>query len=126
MKIRSFVALLCAFFLIVAGCVSVPLGFRPGPSGDFVHIHSGMRFPKTVGKFVRAATGMFDGAGYDIGVDYHLDEPARVVMTVYVYPSEGRTLTGEFDKVNDDIRTMHPDAVKIHNLTLNILRVAKQ
>jgi hypothetical protein len=112
-KSRYVIALLCAVFLIVTGCATTPLGFRADPSGDFIHIHSDMRFPKAVGNFTRVGTHIFDGAGYDIGVGYNLYEPFMVVMTVYVYPSEGKTLVGGFEKVVNDIKEVHPDAVRI-------------
>lgn len=105
--------LLCALFLVCTSCATAPIGFSPGPSGDFVHIHSGMRFPKTVGHFNRDMTHVFDGAGYDIAVGYDLDHPFKVVVTVYTYPAEGRTLENGFDRVTNDIKEAHPDAVRI-------------
>lgn len=56
---------------------------------------------------------MFDGAGYDIGVDYRCQEPFRVVVTVYVYPAEGQSVDKGFERVVNEIAAVHPDALKL-------------
>jgi hypothetical protein len=117
-KIRRLAAVLVAAGLFIVGCATVPIGFRSDSSGDYVHIHSGMRFPKTVEAFKRTATFMFDGAGYDIGVDYRLNEPFRVVVTVYVYPAEGQPVEKGFERVLNEIATVHSDAVKLSEDTI--------
>jgi hypothetical protein len=112
-RARRPAAVLVAACVFIVGCATVPIGFRSDSSGDYVHIHSGMRFPKTVGAFKRAATFMFDGAGYDIGVDYRREEPFRVVVTVYVYPAEGQSVEKGFERVANEIATVHSDAFKL-------------
>jgi hypothetical protein len=107
------VPLLLAGVLLHIGCASTPLAFRAGPSGDFVHIHSGMSFPSAVGGFNRVSTLMFDGAGYDVGVGYLLPKPVRIVMTIYVYPSEDKRLEEAFDKATNEVQRAHPDAEPI-------------
>jgi hypothetical protein len=118
MKALRLLTLLFLALLLLVGCRGVPIGFRLDRSGDYVHIHSGMRFPRTVGSFVRVGAHPFDGAGYDVGVDYDLMVPFKVIITVFVYPSEGKTLEAGFERVVREIGEARKSVVERSRLEI--------
>jgi hypothetical protein len=113
MRAHPLLALSVLTVLLVAGCATVPIGFESDPSGDYVHIHSGMRFPEVVGDFGRYGAGSLDGAALDVMVGYKVgadkDDPASTLMTVFVYPSENATLEREYEVLMTTIRSAHPE-----------------
>jgi hypothetical protein len=87
---------LCGLVLASLGCQRY--GDAPGKAlakprvlqveGVFVHEPSGMEFPASLGDFRRVQVKQYDADGGDVGVEYNLVAPGRMVAaTVFVYPS---------------------------------------
>lgn len=117
MRARILVTLPITVVVFVVSCATVPIGFTTNSSGDYVHIHSGMRFPKVVGDFSRFGAGPRDAAALNVMVGYKVgeraDDPTTTLMTVFVYPSDSGALASEFQKVINEIKAAHPEYVEL-------------
>lgn len=113
---KSIRALVPIAALLVAACAtprvavqSSPQPFRPGDlPGELVHKDSGIAFPSRIGSFLRVTGNQYDEQGRDISVGYNGDIP--VVVTVYVYPAEGRTLEADLVEQSAVVLDAHPGA----------------
>lgn len=101
--------------VLVYGCATTAFIVEEGEK--YVHKYSGGEFPKNIGLFQRAKFRKYDSTGYNISVGYHLDKPAQVVATIYIYPA---TTSGglvdvvrELDIVKSSIVKGHPGAIWI-------------
>lgn len=92
----------------MAGCASPGQPFRAGSlPGEIVHRDSSFTFPPRIGSFVRASGYQYDPMGKDISVGYNGDIP--VVVTVYVYPTSGRSLEADLVRQSAEVLATYPD-----------------
>ena len=97
----------------LTGCMSISPGFALDDDDVIVHIYSGSRFPKENGAFLRVFAVPFDDSAFDIGVGYEAKTDFNAVLSVFVYPSEGKSLESELSRVSSDIKEVTPEAHSI-------------
>jgi hypothetical protein len=98
-------------------------------SGEsFTHPAAGAVFPPQIAKFQRDEIRAYDPAGRDISATYHVAAPEETVLaTLYVYPAQSTGpvsddgLKQHFDKVQSDVRQVHPAAMLIDERQVDTL-----
>ncbi len=116
---------LCLCCVVVVGCQSAapPQVFnQTSLDAPLVHVSSAFEFPLQVGDFRRQRPMQYDPAGEDISLSYASRAP--VVATIYVYPTQGRSIAELFATRQKEIAQTQPGA---HLLTTqNVLVTPKQ
>lgn len=99
--------------------LSSPQPFREGIlPGELVHKDSGIAFPSRLGSFLRVTGNQYDDQGRDISVGYNGDIP--VVVTVYVYPTEGRSLEADLVQQSAVVLDAHPGATVLEHRKVQV------
>jgi hypothetical protein len=75
----------------------------------YVHRATGFAFPAEVSLFDRVSAHRYDDAERNVAVGY-IDRGLKIILTAFVYPSQGLKLTPHFEQVKADVREVHPDA----------------
>ena len=101
-------ALTCA--ALSAGCSgddTLPAPKTLTADGTFTHDASGMKFPSSVGRFLRGEINQYDASGKDVSAGYNLlDRSCPTAATVYVSDG-GRVVSfGSSDEVIDKTREL--------------------
>jgi hypothetical protein len=96
--------------LLLGACATVrPQPFESGSvPGELVHKDSGFVFPPRIGTFLRSQAHQYDARGEDISVGYTGEIPSAI--TVYVYPTAGRTLEADLVSHSADLIKAYPGA----------------
>jgi hypothetical protein len=106
------------YLVIIFLCYAILAGYKtvPAYSGTFtqlspqaplVHQSSGFSFPAQIGSFQREEATQYDRAGEDISVGYN-NYTVPIVATVYVYPTNARSLATEFAARQAEVSQYHP------------------
>jgi hypothetical protein len=99
----------------VYGCATTQIIVEEGEK--YVHKYSGREFPKNIGLFQRGKIWKYDSTGYNISVGYHLNKPALVVATIYIYPATTSgglvDVVSELDIIKSSIENGHPEVIWI-------------
>ena len=105
-----------SLLLLVASCGTParaqPPEAIPIPLDDeepYTHAATGFEFPAEVSLFDRVGAHRYDDAARNVAVGY-IDRGLKVILTAYVYPSEGAKLSSHFQQIKDDVRQVHPSA----------------
>ena len=75
----------------------------------YVHRATGFAFPAEVSLFDRVGAHRYDDAERNVAVGY-IERGLKIILTAFVYPSQGLKLTPHFEQVKADVREVHPDA----------------
>ena len=86
-----------------------PAFTQASEDAPMVHVLSGFSFPARIGSFQRDSSFVYNEAGDDVSVGYH-ENAARIVATLYVYPTHGSTLAKELAMRENEVSQVHPDA----------------
>ncbi len=75
----------------------------------YAHPATGLTFPAEHAGFRRAQITRYDVEEHEISVQYN--DPRRLIaLTVYVYPTRGRTLAERFEAIKRDVLSRHDGA----------------
>jgi hypothetical protein len=101
--------------LAVVSCVGVPECFIEDTSGIYIHKHSGVPFPKQMGKYYRVRAWASDPEGFEIGVEYIAPGGAqRNSLKIYLYPTgyrDSADLEKEFNAEQNAFRNKNEDSI---------------
>src|SRR5215211_9067393 len=107
---RTTAAAACVFVLFAARMLHAAQPHspeaKPIPLDDdeaYVHVPTGFAFPAEVSLFDRVSAHRYDDAEHNVAVGY-IDRGLKIILTAFVYPSQGLKLTPHFDQVKDDVR----------------------
>jgi hypothetical protein len=93
--------------------------FRAGNEpGELIHKDSGFAFPARIGSFARFQGYQYDHRGRDISVGYNGDIPS--VVTVYVFPTEGKDLEAALTSQSAGVLAAYPDAKVLERKTVHV------
>ena len=87
----------------------MPKKLTTEPNKPVVHAPSGFEFPFNVGAFRRAVAYAFDDAGENLSVVYS-DPSLKIIMTAYVYPSNGMPLDAHFKQTKSELTQVNRNA----------------
>lgn len=113
---RTLTAALVFVALIATGASAAeppgPPQAKPIPLDEdapYVHRATGFAFPAEVSLFDRVSAQRYDDAERNVAVGY-IDRGLKIILTAFVYPSQGLKLSPHFEQVKSDVREVHPDA----------------
>ena len=82
---------------------------RLDEEAPYVHRATGFAFPAEVSLFDRVSAHRYDDAERNVAVGY-IERGLKIILTAFVYPSQGLRLSPHFEQVKADVREVHPDA----------------